>query len=164
MKYIKVAEIKNGKENVIFENTFNKLILCTDQHQGCLGMDGPMDMMRTLEEMVQSWCINSLDIDEDSGIDDLIEAVVLQASIGANIALLGIGPLGDVILKHESDPETLAKGKKLVAIAEGIRDMLVDGLDDLACNFSIRTVDQFNEEMGRELMDELEEFEKHDDK
>ena len=164
MKYIKVAEIKNGKENVIFENTFNKLILCTDQYQGCLGMEGPMDMMRTLEEMVQSWCINSLDIDEDSGIDDLIEAVVLQASIGANIALLGIGPLGDVILKHENDPETLAKGKKLVAIAEGIRDMLVDGLDDLSINFSIRTVDQFNEEMGRELMEELEEFEKHDDK
>lgn len=74
MKYIKVAEIKNGKENVIFENTFNKLILCTDQYQGCLGMEGPMDLMKTLEEMVQSWCINSLDIDEDSGIDELIEA------------------------------------------------------------------------------------------
>lgn len=69
-----------------------------------------------------------------------------------------------MILKHEDDPETLAKGKKLVAIAEGIRDMLVDGLDDLASNFSIHTVDQFNEEMGRQLMDELEEFEKHDDK
>ena len=164
MKYIKVAEIKDGKENVIFENTFQKLILCTDQHQGCIGMDGPMDLMKTLEEMVQSWCINSLGVDEDSDIDDLIEAVVLQASIGANIALLGLGPMGDVILKHESDPETLAKGKKLVAIAEGIRDMLVDSLDDLAINFSIHTVEQFSEEMGRELMDELEEFEKHDDK
>lgn len=164
MKYIKVAEIKDGKENVIFENTFNKLILCTDQHQGCIGMDGPMDLMKTLEEMVQSWCINSLGVDEDSDIDDLIEAVVLQASIGANIALLGLGPMGNVILKHESDPETLAKGKKLVAIAEGIRDMLVDSLDDLAINFSIHTVKQFNEEMGRELMDELEKFEKHDDK
>ena len=164
MKYIKVAEIKDGKENVIFENTFNKLILCTDQYQGSIGMDGPMDMMKTLEEMVQSWCINSLGIDEDSDIDDLIEAMVLQASIGANIALLGLGPMGEMILEHEKDPEILAKGKKLVAIAEDVRDMLVDRLDDLAIKFSIHTIDQFNEEMGRELMDELEEFEKHDDK
>lgn len=164
MKYIKVAEIKDGKEEVIFENTFKKLMLCTDQYHGCIGMEDPMDMMKTLEEMVQSWCIRSLDVDEDSGIDELIEAVVLQASIGANIALLGLGPLGDVILKHESDPEILAKGKKLVAIAEDIRDMLVDRLDGLTNAFSICTIDQFNEEMGRELMDELEEFEKHDDK
>lgn len=164
MKYIKVAEIKDGKENVIFENTFNKLILCTDQYQGSIGMNGPMDMMKTLEEMVQSWCINSLGIDKDSDIDDLIEAVVLQASIGANIALLGLGPLGEMILEHEKDSEILAKGKKLVAIAEDVRDMLVDRLDDLAIKFSIHTIDQFNEEMGRELMDELEEFEKHDDK
>lgn len=163
MKYIKIAEVKNGKENVIFENTFKKLILCTDQHQGCLGMESPMDLVKTLEEMVQSWCINSLGIDEDSEIDDLIEAAVLQASIGANIALLVLGPLGDTIIEHEEDPEILVKGKKLLAIAEDVRDMLVDRLDDLAIKFSVRTIDQFKEEMGRELMNELEEFEKHDD-
>lgn len=163
MKYIKVAEIKNGKEEVIFENTFKKMILCTDQHQGCLGMESSMDLVKTLEEMVQSWCVNSLGIDEDSSIDDLIEAAVLQASIGANIALLVLGPMGDMIIEHEEDPETLAKGKKLLAIAEGIRDMLVDNLDDMVSNFSVRTMEQFKEEMGRELMKELEEFEKHDD-
>lgn len=163
MKYIKVAEIKNGKEEVIFENTFNKMILCTDQHQGCLGMESPMDLVKTLEEMVQSWCANSLGIDEDSSIDDLIEAAVLQASIGADIALLVLGPLGDMIIKHEEDPEILAKGRKLVAIAEDVRDMLVDELDGLTSNFSVRTVGQLKEEMGRELMEELEEFEKHDD-
>lgn len=164
MKYIKVAEVKNGKEKVIFENTFQKLILCTDQHQGNIGFDSPMDLVKTLEEMVQSWCVNSLDIDEDSEMDDLIEAAVLQASIGANIALLVLGPLGDMIIEHEEDPEILAKGKKLVAIAENVRDMLVDRLDGMTSNFSIRTMGQFKEEMGRELMEELEEFEKRDDK
>lgn len=163
MKYIKVAEIKDGKEKIIFENTFNKLILCTDEHQGCIGFNSPMDLVKTLEEMVQSWCIKSLGIDEDSEMDDLIEAAVLQASIGANIALLVLGPLGYMIIEREDDPEILAKGKKLVAIAEDVRDILVDRLDDLAIKFSVRTVDQFDEEMGRELMDELEEFEKRDD-
>lgn len=163
MKYIKIAEIKNGKEEVIFESSFKKVILCTDQHQGYLGIESSMDLVKTLEEMVQSWCVNSLDIDEDSSIDDLIDAAVLQASIGANIALLVLGPLGDMIIENEEDPEILAKGKKLVAIAEGIRDMLVDNLDDMVSNFSVRTMEQFKEEMGRELMKELEEFEKHDD-
>lgn len=163
MKYIKVAEIKNGKEEVIFESSFKKVIFCTDQHQGCLGMESSMDLVKTLEEMVQSWCVNSLGIDEDSSIDDLIEAAVLQASIGANIALLVLGPMGDMIIENEDDPEILAKGRKLVAIAEDVRDMLVDRLDDLAIKFSIRTMEQFKEEMGRKLMEELEEFEKHDD-
>lgn len=163
MKYIKVAEVNNGKEHVIFENTFKKMILCTDQHQGCIGMESPMDLVKTLEEMVQSWCVNSLGIDEGSSIDDLIEAAVLQASIGANIALLVLGPLGDIIIENEDDPEILAKGRKLVAIAEDVRNMLVDRLDDLAIKFSVRTINQFKEEMGRELMEELEEFKKHDD-
>lgn len=164
MKYIKVAEIKDGKEHVIFENSFKKIVLCTDEYQGCIGIEGPMDMMKTIEEMVQSWCIGALDVDESSSIDDLIETVVLQASIGVNIALLGLGPMGDTIVKHEDDPEILAKGKKLIALAEDLRDMLAERLDDLTAKLSVQTIEQFNEERGRELMEELEEFEKHDDK
>lgn len=164
MKYIKVAEIKDGKERVIFENSFKKIILCTDEYQGSIGIEGPMDMTKTIEEMVQSWCIGALDVDESSSIDDLIEAVVLQASIGVNIALLGLGPMGDTIVSNEEDPEILAKGKKLIALAEDLRDMLAERLDDLTAKLSVQTIEQFKEERGRELMEELEEFEKHDDK
>lgn len=163
MKYIKVAEVKNGREHVIFESSFKKLVLCTDRHQGCLGMKGPMDLVKAFEEMVRSRCVGPLGIDEDGGIDDLIEAAVLQASIGASIALLVLGPLGDMIIENEDDPEIPAKGRKLVAIAEDVRDMLVERLDGMAGDLSVRTMEQFKEEMGRELMEELEEFEKHDD-
>lgn len=163
MKYIKVAEVNGGKEHVIFENSFKKVVLCTDEYQGSVGIDGPMDMMKMLEEMVQSWCIGALKVDESSDIDDLIETVVLQASIGVNIALLGLGPMGDTIVKHEDDPEILAKGKKLIALAEDMRDMLAERLGELTSMFSIQTIEQFNEERGRELMEELEELEKHNE-
>lgn len=158
MKFIKVYERRGASDHTIFESEFDKIAMVTEKHCGFMNINGIMNFMEMAKDMVENFCLQEMDIDDKSDIDDIIDSCVLEAIVGINICMLALGPLGEMLVK-EADDDKVDKGRRILDIAESIMDK-ASGLNDLCKNVNVMSADKFIDDIGSKLMDELEEYEK----
>lgn len=157
MKHLIVSERVCGEERPIQDVSFSKLIMVTDEFVGLVGIDGQRDLMHLLDAMLENIAIQMTGFDEShKDHQDVLDSVIMQGILAINLAILAIGPASEYKeLKKES-----VKLFDIMARLMGIgRD-----LANLSSHISVMTEDELRKALGKTLMDELTESEKHNQK
>ena len=157
MKHLIVSERVCGEERPIQDVSFNKLIMVTDEFVGLVGIDGQRDLMHLLDAMLENIAIQMTGFDEEhKDHQDVLDAVIMQGILAINLATLAIGPASGYKELEKESVKLFDITSKLMGIG---RD-----LANLSPNTIVMTEDELREALGKQLMNELEESEKRDQK
>lgn len=157
MRHLTISERVCGEERVIQEIDFSKLIMVTDDSVGFIGIKNQKELLRMLDAMLESLAMSLTGVDEDNhDRQDLLDAILLQGILAINMATLALGPASE----HDEFKKESGKLFDITSRLMGIgRDMA-----NLSPNMHVMTEDELREAIGKQLMDELDEIDKRDQK
>ena len=157
MKHMVISERVCGEERPIQDVSFSKLIMVTDEVVGFVGIDGQRDLMHLLDVMLENIAIQMTGFDDEhKDHQDVLDAVIMQGILAINLAILAIGPASEYKELEKESVKLFNITSKLMGIG---RD-----LANLSPNMRVMTEDELREALGKQLMNELEESEKRDQK
>lgn len=157
MRHLTISERVCGEERVIQEINFSKLIMVTDDSVGFIGIKNQKELLRMLDAMLENLAMSLVGVDEDShDRQDLLDAILLQGILAINMATLALGPASEYDEFKKESGKLFDITSRLMGIG---RDMA-----NLSPNMHVMTEDELREAIGRQLMDELDEIDKRDQK
>ena len=157
MKHLIISERVCGEERVIQEVDFSRMILVTEEGVGFVGIGNQRNLMHMLDAMLTSLSMMMTDFDKDDhDHQDLLDVVLLQGILAIDMAILAVEPASESGKFKKESGKLCDITARLMGIG---RDMA-----NLSPNMQVMTEGELLEALGKSLMDELDEIEKHDQK
>lgn len=155
MKHLTISERVCGEERVIQEIDFSKLIMVTDDSVGFIGIKSQKELLRMLDAMLENLAMTLTGVDEDNhDHQDLLDAILMQGILAINMAALALGPASEYDEFKNESGRLFDITSRLMGIGRDVAN--------LSPNLHVMTEDDLRKAIGRQLMDELDEIEKRD--
>ena len=157
MKHLTISERICGEDRQIQDLDFSKMIMVTDEFVGFIGIKSQKEMLQLLDAMLENLAMTVTGVDEDNkSHQDLLDAVLMQGVLAINMATLALGPASEYDEFKKESGKLFDITSRLMGIARDVAN--------LSPNMHVMTEDELREALGKQLMDELNESEKRDQK
>ena len=157
MMHLTISERTCGEDHPIKDLDFSKMIMVTDESFGFVGIKSQSEMLQLLDAMLENLAMTVTGVDENNrGHQDLLDAVLMQGILAINMATLALGPASEYDEFKKESGKLLDITSRLMGIARDVAN--------LSQNMHVMTEDELREALGKQLMDELNESEKRDQK
>lgn len=147
MKHIKITEKNLGSEEVLFDEDFSKIAMVTDVSVGMVGFGNLEDLSNVIDIIVTMYFMRQMKDDADRK-----DVFYMKLIFMIHMLMTIVGDLVDEDVTEEftSASENLTKALADIAKAASEDCSYMDVID----------LENFEEYVGRMLMDELEEYER----
>ena len=157
MMHLTISERICGEDHLIQDLDFSKMIMVTDESFGFVGIKSQKEALQLLDAMLENLAITVTGIDKDNiSHQNLLDAVLMQGVFAINMATLALGPASEYDEFKKESGKLLDITSRLMGIARDVAN--------LSPNMHVMTEDELREALGKQLMDELNESEKRDQK
>lgn len=163
MKHIAVTEKSFGSSKTMFEIDVDKCLMVTDDSMALIGIKRLEEIIHVVDTILENVAMKMTglgedEMDEAQENDAIKDVIVIESILALNLAVVSLmsSDAAEDRIGKESVDKMFSLSKKIIDI---IREMC-----DLSPAVSVMDVEEYRKLMASRLMDELDKWEKKEEK
>lgn len=149
---IKISEIEGNKEEEVYEDVADKMVLATDISATFFGIDQVTDILRMVDASIEAYLVNTMDSDKIANSPGAMASVHSAEMMACYVSMYVANLKAYACVMDRLDPSLAAEVRKNI---EKIKEITIELSDKMVAK---NVIDY--DAISDQLIAELEEYEK----